>query len=221
MKTTKFIFLIISSLILVSSNWIYTRMVYMDKEIAGASIIEEIVIQSYSSRTDLIIHAEPKYTTKAIDKIDYKLLSNPDSIITYQTKKTGYVNSTVRFDIRPKGGFKDTTKSRLKHGYFPAVGDTVLVIMDSNKEISLFADKENKDYKFWSPYHNSSWNTIIFANKPFRQDTSGTRISNKNYNQRLQERLQERAKERGYDLSSSFHVLIEKEEFWKLVHNQK
>ena len=192
-------------------------MVFMDKEIEEASFIEEIVIQNYTSRIDSITHANPKYTTKAIDKINYTLISNPDSLITYQTIETGFSNSTVRFDIRPKGGFKDSTQFRLKHGYFPAIGDTVLVILDKEKKISLFADKENKDYKFWSPYHNSSWNTIILANKPFRQDTTATMIKNKKYNQRLQER----AKERGYDLSSNFHILIERKEFWKLMMNKK
>jgi len=211
MKLVYFIIIVFYSGTL--SAW--TRFINLDQELKKASLIKEIVIVSYTSRMDSMTFQEPKGYEKVIDKVKYFYVANPDSIITYHTVKTGMVNSTVYYDLRKPDNPNDP-KPKIDQGYWPNPGDTVLVVFDEFGYISLFADiiKDN-NYEFWSPYHNSSWNTTFYINKPFVPD------SNAVWNKRVYDHMQERAKKENFDFSSMYHVTIDIDDFWEYLSKLK
>lgn len=204
MKLFYFIIIVFYSLSLSA----YTRFINLDDELKKASLIKEVVIVSYTSRMDSMTFQEPKGYEKVIDKVKYYYVNNPDSIITYQTVKTGMVNNTVYFDLRKKEKPNDSIP-KIDQGYWPNPNDTVLVVFNEFGYISLFADIiKDSIYEFWSPYHNSSWNTTFWINKPFAPDSTAT------WNKNLYKHLQERAKKDNYDFGSQYHVTIDKVKFW-------
>jgi hypothetical protein len=211
MKLIYFILLIFCSL----SSSAYTRFINLHEELKSASVIKKIVIVSYTSRMDSMTFQEPNGYEKVIDKVKYYYLDSPDSIITYQTNNTGMVNNTVYFDLRKKETINDSIP-KIKQGYWPNPNDTVLAIFNEFGLLSLFADitKDNQ-YKFWSPYHNISWNTTFWINKPFIPDSNAT------WNKQLYIHLQDKAKKESFDFGSQYHVFINRADFWLYLENIK
>jgi len=56
----------------------------------------------------------------------------------------------------------------IRTGYLPKRGDLVMIIIDSNNMVSLFAVPQGNSYRFWSPYSTGSSAFFIFK-KPFRK----------------------------------------------------
>ena len=104
-----------------------------------------------------------------------------------------------------------------------SIGDTVLVIFNKEKYISLFAQtiQSNTSYRFWSPFYNTSGlGTIFYANFPFEPFKP---TDNKTYgwNKKTYAQLQKYAKEEGYDFACQYHCMISKNEFWKYLEKIK
>lgn len=196
----------------------YTRMFYMDQELKNASLVKEIIILGYTSRIDTLPYQEPVGIKKVIDKMTYCYVDKPDSILTYSPPYSGYVNSTPYYHIATK----DTSFHPLvPEGYWPAINDTVLVVFNTDNYVTLFAeiiDSTENQYKFWSPYHTSSWNTIFFANSPFKPDKP---TDPKSFGSKIWNHLQDKAKSNGYEFASQFHCLVDKKEFWKYLEKIK
>ena len=213
--------IILTFLILIlfqSISFGYTRDIRLDKELKEATLIKEIVIINYTSRIDTLPYQEPVGISKVIDKMIYIYLDNPDSILTYSPPYTGLVNATPYFDIAKNDS---SFNPKVSEGYWPPIGDTVLVVFNTEKKITLFAEliKTNKiEYKFWSPYHTSSWNTIFYFNAPFKPIKP---TNPKSFYSKIWNNLQERAKRQGYQFASQFHSIIDKKEFWIYIDNIK
>lgn len=111
-------------------------------------------------------------------------------------------------------------KKRLAQGFWPAINDTVLLVKSKNNSINLFADIDKEDYVFWSPYHNSSWNTIFFANRPFFQDTIKVKDYSSNRSEKYNQSLQQNAKRKGYEFASNYFIRIKKTDFNKTFENK-
>jgi hypothetical protein len=214
-KMTKPVLTILLTLVFHCATFGYTRMLYMDQELKGAKLVKEIIVLGYTSRIDTFPNQEPIGINKVIDIMTYAFLDNTDSILTYRPPYTGFVNSTPYFHIATK----DTSFHPIvPEGYWPAIGDTVLVVFNSENYVSLFAhiiDTTITHYKFWSPYHTSSWNTIFFANTPFKPYIpTDTKSLNSIVSSKYGGRLQEMAKSRGYEFASHFHCIIDKNDLW-------
>lgn len=197
----------------------YTRTIYIDKELKSASLIKEIIIGNYTSRIDTIPKDSTILTIKLIDKMTYSFLDNPDSNLTYTTAPFDNILKASLYKIADK----NISNSRLIHGFWPAIGDTVLVIFNTEKHISLFAQilQSNTSYRFWSPFYNTSGlGTIFYANFPFEPFKP---TDNKSYgwNKKTYAQLQKYAKEEEYDFACQYHCMISKNEFWKYLEKIK
>lgn len=200
----------------------YTRMFFIDQELKGAKLIKEIIVLGYTSRIDTLPHQEPCGIEMVIDKMTYAFLDKPDSIFNYSPPFTGYINATPYYHIATK----DTSfRPVVPEGYWPAIGDTVLVVFNAQNCVTLFAeiiDTTTTVYKFWSPYHTSSWNTIFFANAPFKpHKPTDTNSFSSSFSSKIWQSLQEQAKSQGYEFASNYHCLIDKKDFWKYLENIK
>jgi hypothetical protein len=97
------------------------------------------------------------------------------------------------------------------HGFWPAIGDTCLVVIGSNYLVSVFASLDNNQYIFWDPYTNSS-NTSIFAfDDPFKPLPGNTQTDAQNTSAR------NLADSFGRAYGSHFHCTVDKDVFWKEV----
>ena len=212
------IFTILFIILLQSLTYGYTRMFYMDQELKSASLIKEIIVLGYTSRIDTLPYQEPIGIEKVIDKMTYCFVDNPDSILTYSPPYTGYVNSTPYYHIATK----DTSfRPLVPEGYWPAINDTVLIVFNFENHVTLFAellDSNETCYKFWSPYHTSSWNTIFFINSPFKPNKP---TDTKSFGFKIWNHLQNKAKSIGYEFASQYHCLIVKKEFWEYLEEIK
>ncbi|MFY7734357.1 MAG: hypothetical protein ACOVSR_12800 [Bacteroidia bacterium] len=195
-------------------SYAYTRQIYLDQELKRGKTIKEIIIRGYTSRMDTFTQQSPITIEKVIDKMMYSLVSNPSSTLIYKTPNTPWINAAAYYDVLKR---PDTIKRKVNEGYWPAIGDTVLVVIDSTNRISIFAEiTKQKEYKFWSPYHTTSWNTIFLSHAPFKPVPSASH-SKENY-----DRLQESAKELWrVEFASSFYCLIDKIEFWTYLQKLK
>lgn len=67
----------------------------------------------------------------------FRPIDNPDTIMSATTGEIeARVMEKVKFPQKPKTG------------YWPAIGDSVLAVVDKKNELSLFAQEENDDYRF-------------------------------------------------------------------------
>lgn len=210
---TRVILPILLTIIIQSMSFGFTRKLYMDRELKNASLVKEIIVIGYNSRIDTLPYQEPIGIEKVIDKMIYSYIDKPDSILEYFPPFTGSVNFTPYYDIATK----DTSfHPNVPEGYWPAIGDTVLVVFNSEKNITLFAeivDSTEAFYRFWSPFHTSSWSTIFLINSPFKPDKSVTKMyDDVDY-------LQIIAKRYGYELATKYHCIINKDEFWRYLEN--
>lgn len=201
------VLVILTTIIFQATSYAYTRQIYLDYELKKAKTIKEIIIRGYTSRMDTFTQQSPISIQKVIDKMMYSLASKPHSTLIYKTPNTPWMNAAAYYDVLKR---PDIIKRKINEGYWPAIGDTVLVVIDSTDRISIFAEiTKQKEYKFWSPYHTTSWNTIFLSHTPFKPVPSASH-NKKNY-----DILQESAKELWrVEFASSFYCLIDKQKFW-------
>ena len=216
MKITLTILFIITIQRLTFGFFGYTRTIYIDKELKNASLIKEIIIHDYTSRIDTLKTDISFLTIKVIDKMIYSFMSNPDSNLTYVSHKSGDIFQNSIYKIADNN---ISYEPKSVHGFWPAIGDTVLVVFNEEKQVSLFAERveSNTSYRFWSPFYNTSGrSTIFYANYPFE---SFKPINNKTFgwNKKTYSQLQEYAKEAGYDFACQYHCLINRNEFWNYL----
>ncbi len=200
-------------LTIVFESWAFsfTRVFFMDKELKNASLIKEIIIHGYTSRIDTLPNQEPIGIEKVINEMTFSVVDKPDILLKYKPPYTGSVNQTAYYDIKQKDNYKSMIPPE---GYWPSIGDTVLVVFDSSNHVILFAEiidtSTTVEYQFWSPYHTSSWNTQFFISSPFRPVKT-------NDTGKIWEHLQEMAKERGYEFASQFYCSINKNDLWQYL----
>ncbi len=193
------------------------RPVYLDKELKKAKLITEIIIIEYTFGIDTLYHYDYKidslgtktfYTEEVIRTLKYVTLNNPDSLIEININTPPEsIGFTLWSDIATVNN-KDSLYRNQKEGLWPVVGDTVLVVIDTNSTVSLFAEIKNKEYVFWSPYRTSGWITIFYASSPFKLDTSLI------FNRSMFDSMQDKAKKNGYEFASFYRCKIDTESFW-------
>ena len=110
----------------------------MEDEIAGSTFKEVVVVRGYSAKGNLLFQlpGEKEKTDSA---------------------KTGLKPEALQTNI-PADQNSNLT------GFWPAAGDTVLMVLDSSSRVSLFARSSGEYYRFWSPFMTMS--TAIFQYKP-------------------------------------------------------
>ena len=74
---------------------------------------------------------------------------------------TGYTETTVlfvdaatgeKFEVKTNGDVSSQLKyDKNSTGYWPNVGEKVLVVIDTDERVSLFAARVGAHYRFWSP----------------------------------------------------------------------
>ena len=106
-----------------------------------------------------------------------------NSLLTEYVEITNYTDSTIVFKIiknnkiesaKAIGGLvKQGQNESNKFGtdYWPSIGDKVLIVVSQNREVSLFATIQNKNYRFWSPIATGS--LAIFSFKKPATNLSG------------------------------------------------
>lgn len=193
------------------------RPVYIDKVIKEAQQISEIIIIEYKQGIDTLKYLgniddslgnKNPHTIKVIKSIKYAHLNNPDSLIEISVTALPYGHGSVFWSDIATVNNKDSLYRNQKEGLWPVVGDTVLVVIDTNSTISLFAEIKNKEYVFWSPYRTSGWITIFYASSPFKLDTSLI------FNRSMFNSMQDKAKKNGYEFASFYRCKIDTESFW-------
>ena len=205
--------------VITTSVFGYTRWVYIDQELKNASLIKEIVIVDYSSKYDTSKYQDQETVRKFISEMTYHFIGEPDSTYKYSPPLTGVLFSNPYYDISTKDS---SYNRRVSEGYWPAIGDTVLVVFNKTNAITLFAEvigAKHKKYKFWSPYHTSSWNTFFYANEPFQAYIPSEAEPYYSYNLKIQEAIKRDAERQGYEFSSQYHCLIAKNELWDYLEN--
>ncbi len=169
----------------------YTLMFGMDDEIKKSKKIGEIIIHNLSYRLN-VNPSQLEKTDTIVDEITYSFVQNSDSQVTYKT--TG-------------------------HAYWPfKIGDTVLTFFDEKDEITLLAEiTKESEYRFWVPYHQWRYNTIIFSvNSPFKADNKNQQGSKQYY-----DAIHKKARDSGYEFGFLDHCRVNKVEFWKYFEKIK
>ena len=81
-----------------------------------------------------------------------EIISYTDSTIAFRT-----IISDKIIIAKIKGLIlKEQHVVKFRTGYWPSIGEEVLIVVGQNGYISLFADKQGENYRFWSPYYTGS-----------------------------------------------------------------
>ena len=83
-----------------------------------------------------------------------------DSTIVFKTIKNGKIGSAKAIKAVVKQGQNENNKFGTE--YWPSVGDKVLIVVSQDREVSLFATIQNKNYRFWSPIPTGSSAMFLF-----------------------------------------------------------
>lgn len=155
----------------------YTRTIDITKEIKAYSYYGEIVFKGYDttkvseySKFYQRVLKDPKTGKSYPDTnyVDSVWVLSGVHLFRLDTKedllaKVYRMHSWINYLVRP-----DTLPSKFtSHGYWPKIGDTCLVILDSDGFVSVFALASQEKYIFWDPYVNSSWNSYFVFDSPF------------------------------------------------------
>ncbi len=130
------------------------RIVNVEKEIKAAKFIGYVTIDSY---TDTSI-------AFSMTAIAFKLRPDSSAADGYDMRK----ELTARLRV-----FDKSFKGKITSGSLPKQGDRVLVVIDSNNYVSLFADISTDYLIFWSPVYTGSKCLFNYGNN-FIADTTET-----------------------------------------------
>lgn len=179
------------------------RMINLNQELRQAKWINEIIILSYTVKVDQVPGVEPVQTEKLIEKITYVWADRPDSVLTYYPNNQVMYGETAFYRLISDSSVRI---SNFSEGYWPAVGDTILAVMNNKNQFSLFGEiltASEKHYKLWSPYRTGGLLTLFFFNNPFSSTYNGERVITNAH-------LQTMARKRGYQHVSEFHCYVDK-----------
>jgi hypothetical protein len=114
------------------------RVINVKKTLQEAKTIKTIIIIGY--KESLLL---------------YRFVNSEDTLsISCDTKR---ISEPFRLTLIEKNVILSTDLS----GKWPDIGQEVLIVINSNNRVSLFAIKKGDDYRFWDP------NSIPFANSVF------------------------------------------------------
>lgn len=114
------------------------RVVVLEKELINAAFVGLVVVDSYSNDGNILFHS-----------LEYT-----------DTLKKAFVNHKG-----PDGYKFPNPGANYWTAYLPFKMDTVLIVVDKEKSVSLFARKINANYRFWSPYFTGSIALFYFSNQ--------------------------------------------------------
>lgn len=199
------------------------RAIDVTAEIKNAKYVGEIVFSGYDS-----VKICKSYYTKidSITKIEYKVYF--DSVWNIQQiyyKKSSGINDSVfqvnLFEPHPWIYYLAPPVSlpapppHPSHGFWPRIGDTCLIVIDSLNRVSLFAMLVGDKYVFWDPYPNSGWVSIFAFSSPFEHFS---KPPESNFEIRSCDRVATRF---GRESAAFFHCAIKQEEFWNEVMTEE
>ena len=106
-----------------------------------------------------------------------EIIGYTDSTIIFKL----IVNDTI-FNARTNGANKVQQTKKYTTGYWPLIGEKVLVVVGQNGYISLFANKQGNNYRFWSPFYTGSTALFCFKSPATKlPDNTGLKENLKNY----------------------------------------
>jgi len=144
--------LVLSFLLIVISLFGKSRVVDIVNELKYAQFIGIVEIQEYYvSKNDSIISELGINYANMIQKLRLKTIVG-DSIFYSTTSKSEM--------LIPNYSLIDYQERETYTGYWPNKGDTVLVVIDSLNNISVFGIKIDDYYRIWSPYLTGSTATF-------------------------------------------------------------
>lgn len=121
-----------------------SREVFLDTEVREASYKGLVKIESYRLSTIL-----------------FRPFANPDTVMTATTGDTEpSTMEKVKFPGKPRTG------------YWLAIGEWAFIVIDKTNKVSLFAQEENDDYRFWNPY-NMFDETLFRFSSPCEKTNGG------------------------------------------------
>ena len=124
----KSILVFIISIAFGTSGFCKSKLVQVESELKNATYIGYVVIQKYE-----------------------------DQKIWFNELKTTQLKSVI---VTPYADNSDTEgfgySDGFMTGYWPAIGDTILIVSDSTNRISMFAKVMEGNYRFWSPFETGS-----------------------------------------------------------------
>jgi len=120
--------LIIISLLLVQIVQAKTRNIHIKTALEDAKLIHNIVVIGYTDTT-LLCHF--------IDSNDTLRINSKSKTLAELSRKDNLKNGTISLESMV--------------GVWPETGDTVLIVVNQNDQLELFAKLEEKKYRFWDP----------------------------------------------------------------------
>jgi hypothetical protein len=170
-----------------------SRYVYLEKELRAASYAGEVVITGYATKTDSVS-----------GKLIIQSISCRSKDSTFTLLPWSKTQFPVAYNLT-----SSMPKREVEEGYWPDIGDTVLVVTDGDNRVSLFAEIMKEEYKFWSPYSTDAWTTVFYFNAPAKIVAYPGKLK------KLQQNLEKHAMTEGYAYGSLYHCLLPKSELEK------
>jgi hypothetical protein len=174
MKTTRYISILILTLFLLSSysaesKW---RSIALEEELKSAQFVGEIVFLGYDT-------AQVPYYNPVFWAPDYKIQQDTNKVwdldsifyldLSCQKQKKAATIKNLAMHI-PYYTKEDVLREDYFHiGFWPKIGDTCILILDSLNRVSFFGEILKEDFRFWDPYDNTYHNTHFYFQKPFKR----------------------------------------------------
>lgn len=149
MRIKIFIFLLMGSCCLFSKP----RIIDIARELTSSRFIGLVEIQEYYGEKDSILCNEKEDSSKYIHKIRLKAILNDSTFYTTTYKSE---------NLYPLYGYTADLGDDTYTGSWPKQKDTVLVIVDSLNNISLFGYIIDDTFLIWSPYLTESLASFRF-----------------------------------------------------------
>jgi hypothetical protein len=123
------------------------RLMFIKNELEKASVIKTIRVYKYTDTTML-----------------YGVINSSDTL-SMKCWPGMSLGLTKKEKIKASEGLGQKFEGR-----WPDTGQVVLMVLDTNKLIKIFATRINTDYRFWDPYSGPFSNSIFFIpkEKPFK-----------------------------------------------------
>jgi hypothetical protein len=153
MKNLKNVLFLLLILFMVCKGHAKPRTVYLDKELKGAMYFDYVEVLNYTDST--IIFKE----------IDGFQSYNSNDWFDSDNFKLSARNDTVLYAAKLKGGLNDLDVKKYTTGYLPKKGEKILIVINKENQVSLFANLEDGTYRFWSPYYTGS-SALFCFNEP-------------------------------------------------------
>jgi hypothetical protein len=148
------------------------RTIDIEGELKSAKFVGEIVFLGYDT-------AQVPCYNPVFWAPDYKIQQDTNKVwdlqsISYldlksQEEKKAITIKNLAMHI-PYYTKEDVLRENYFHiGFWPKVGDTCLLILDSLNRVSFFGEILKEEYCFWDPYDNIDHNTHFYFYPPFKR----------------------------------------------------